>query len=383
MEAINIARCESYEYSKVAQAVFKCLDGIEEIKLRIYPGAKVLVKTNLLMRKNPEDAVTTHPAVIEGIVRYLQEKGCKVIVGDSPAGPFTERLLKGIYKTSGMQQVAENTGCELNYDTSVVDVVNPKAKMLKTMQIIKVVENADFVVSAAKLKTHGMMTYSGAVKNLFGVIPGLTKAEYHFKMNDEMNFAEHLVDICEYVKPIFSVIDAIEGMEGNGPSAGEKRSVGLVMASSNPYALDVAAAHLIGISPAMVPTIRVARERGIFNTEPANLEVEGIPLKDIQIPKFKLPDSVKNINFIGGRVPKSLEKTLVNTLRAKPVFNHDLCIGCKDCIRSCPPKIISMNSGGKPIPELDKCIGCFCCHEVCPKKAIEIKKHWLHKVLFK
>ena len=121
------------------------------------------------------------------------------------------------------------------------------------MQIIKVAEDVDFIVSAAKLKTHAMMTYTGAVKNLFGIIPGITKADYHFKMNDVDNFAAHLVDICEYAKPLFSVIDGVEGMEGDGPSAGEKRHVGIIMASEDPYALDYSALRLIGINPRKVP----------------------------------------------------------------------------------------------------------------------------------
>ena len=382
METVNIAKCENYDYANVEKAVFECLDGIDEIRDRIYKGARVLIKANLLMKKDPDDAVTTHPVVIEAIARYLQNRGCKVIVGDSPAGPFTEKSLKAIYKATGMQQVAEKTGCELNYDISAVDVVNDSAKMLKTMQIIKVVEDVDFVVSAAKLKTHGMMTFSGAVKNLFGVIPGLIKAEYHFKMNDENNFAEHLIDICQYVKPVFSVIDAIVGMEGNGPSGGDKRHLGLIMAGANPYALDTAATIIMGIDPLKIPTIKVARERGIFSGEKGSIKVSGVQLQDMKIEKFKLPDSVKDINFIGGKVPKFLEKALVDSLRPKPTFDHNICISCRDCERSCPPKIINMASG-KPVPELDKCIACFCCHEVCPKKAIHIKKHWLHKVLFK
>ena len=381
MNTVNIVRCEDYEFENVRKAVCEALDGIDAIKLKITKGSSVLVKTNLLMRKSPNDAVTTHPMVVEAIVRYLQDIGCKVIIGDSPGGPFTERNLKSVYKAAGMIEVAEKTGCELNYDTSVLEISNPDAKRLKNMQIIKVAKEVDFVVSAAKLKTHGMMIYTGAVKNLFGVIPGLVKADYHLRLNSVDNFADHLVDICEAVKPVFSIIDGIDGMEGDGPSAGEKRHVGLVLASESPYALDAAASSIIGMEPMIVPTVRAAMERHLFSGDLRDIQIKGVQLEEINIAPFKLPSSV-NVNFVGGRVPKVFERVILNTLRPKPVFNYDLCVSCGDCKRSCPPGIIDMSSG-KPVPDLNKCIRCFCCHELCPKKAVDIKKHWLYDKVLK
>lgn len=380
MNKVHITKCQDYDYHKVEQAVADCFEAIPEVKEKLFAGARVLVKTNLLMRKNPEDAVTTHPAVIEAIVRYLQNIGCKPVIGDSPGGPFNEWNLKGVYKAGGMTAVAEKTGCELNYDTSVVEVHNEKAKLLKTMQIIKVVQDVDFVISAAKLKTHGMMTYTGAVKNLFGVIPGIIKAEYHFKMNNTANFAEHLVDICEFVNPVLSIIDAIDCMEGDGPSAGTKKHVGLLMASINPYALDVAASKVAGINADLIPTIVAAEKRGLMSSDFKRLEISGVCLGDIKVEPFTLPSSI-SVNFVGGRVPKLLETYVTNTFRPQPIFNHEICVGCGDCKRSCPPDVIKMVNG-KPVPDLDKCIRCFCCHELCPVKAVDIKKHWLHEKLF-
>jgi uncharacterized protein (DUF362 family)/Pyruvate/2-oxoacid:ferredoxin oxidoreductase delta subunit len=381
MNKVHIVKCQEYDLDKVQQAVAECFDAMPEFKEKLFEGAKVLVKTNLLMRKSPEDAVTTHPSVIEAIVRYLQALGCKPVIGDSPGGPYNEWNLKGVYKAAGMNAVAEKTGCELNYDTSVIEVHNEKAKLLKNMQIIKVAHDVDFIISAAKLKTHGMMTYTGAVKNLFGVIPGITKAEYHFKMNNTANFAEHLVDICEYVNPVISIIDAIDCMEGDGPSAGMKKHVGLLMASSSPYALDVAASKVAGINTELIPTIVAAEKRGLISSNYKKLEFSGIDLDEIKVEPFILPSSI-NINFVGGRVPKFLESFITNTFRPQPIFDHDKCVGCEDCKRSCPPDIIKMVNG-KPVPDLDKCIRCFCCHELCPIKAVDIKKHWLHERLFR
>lgn len=381
MNIVSIVRCEDYKFENVKKAVYDVLDGIDTKRLNITKGSRILIKTNLLMRKNPEDAVTTHPAVVEAIVRYLQDMGCSVIIGDSPGGPFTEWNLKSVYKAAGMFEVSERTGCQLNFDTSVLEISNPDAKRLKSMQIIKIAREVDFVVSAAKLKTHGMMTYTGAVKNLFGVIPGLVKADYHFRLNNVDNFADHLVDICETVKPVFSIIDGIDGMEGDGPSAGEKRHAGLIMASDNPYALDTAASRIIGIEPITVPTIKAASLRNLFSGDMKDIEIKGVPIEEIRIEPFKLPKS-HNANLIGGRVPKTFERIVLNTLRPKPVFNHEICISCGDCKRSCPPGIIDMSSG-KPVPDLSKCIRCFCCHELCPKKAVDIRRHWLYDKVLK
>ncbi len=380
MQSVSIERCGSYNETEVDLSLSKCIDQIQGVKEKLQ-NKKVLLKVNLLMKKNPEDAVTTHPAVVEAMVKYLQRLNCDVYIGDSPGGPFTERALKSIYNASGMTKVAENTGCKLNFDTNSAHVQNEKAKMLKQMDVIDIITKVDCIISMAKLKTHGMMTYTGAVKNLFGVIPGLIKADYHLKMNNTINFAEHLVDICEYVSPVLSIIDGIEGMEGDGPSAGIKRHVGLLMASENPYALDTVASNIIGIKANMIPTMIVAKERGIFSGDLNEIHIVGTDIKTINIPPFILPKSM-NINFVGGMVPKFVENILMNRLRPKPVFDYNICVSCGDCSRSCPAKVIDMKSG-KPVIDLDKCIRCFCCHELCPKKAVDIKQHWIYEKVFK
>lgn len=380
MEKVCILSCESYDYELVEKKIFECLDSIENIKPKVRTGSKVLVKANLLKKNSPDDAVTTHPTVVEAIVRYFQQLGCKVIVGDSPGGPFNEKSLMAVYKATGMFDVQKRTGCELNFDTSFVEVKNDEAKMLKNMKIVKAFDEVDFVVSAAKLKTHAMMTYTGAIKNLYGTIPGVTKAEYHFKMNNIENFANAIVDICEYVKPDLSIIDGIEGMEGDGPSSGDKRFVGLIFASENPYALDTVASKIIGIDPLSIPILRVVKERNIFSVDINDIEFVGLKPQDIDIKQFKLPVSA-NVNFVGGRVPKFMENWILNNFRPRPVFDHNICVSCGICAQNCPPKAIDM-SKGKPEVDLKRCIRCFCCHELCPKKAIDIKKHVIHERIF-
>ncbi|SCY96240.1 DUF362 domain-containing protein [Alkaliphilus peptidifermentans] len=355
MYKVSIVKCNDYQYKKVEEAVFQCLNSIPEIKSKIWPHAKVLIKANLARADKPEEAITTHPSVIQAIVRYFQIIQCRVVIGDSPGAPlgYTKKTLERVYKETGMMDVANNTGCELNYDTSVIEVINQEAVCLKKMTIIKIVEDADFVISAAKLKTHTMMMYTGAVKNLFGVIPGRLKMNYHLMMLSVERFSEHLVDICQYVKPVLSIIDAIECMEGNGPSAGDKRHAGLIMASENPYALDMTATHIVGINPLEVPAIAAAVKRNIFSGNIKNVVTPGVGLKDIKISPFQQPDTSK----IGGGIPS---------------FKYEVCTSCGVCVESCPPRVIDISSG-RPVINLDECIKCFCCHELCPNKAVDIK----------
>lgn len=381
MNQVSIARCSDYNYKTVEKSVFQCLDGIPAIKQKIQPQTKVLVKVNLLRGNRPEEAITTHPSVVEAIVRYLQALGCSVIIGDSPGSAlkFNEKLLHSVYKITGMLDVAQHTGCELNYDCSVIEVVNKAAKIVPTMHIIKVINDVDFVVSAAKLKTHVMMTFTGAVKNLFGIIPGRTKIDYHLKMHNTDNFAAMLVDLCEYVKPVFSVIDAVEGMEGDGPAAGDKRQVGLILASESPYAIDWTALQIIGMKPMDVPTMCEVKRRNIFDSSLEDIQVNGVQLSEIKVKPFRYPVT-HGVSATGGRVPKFIENFVLNHMRPKPVFDYGTCISCGLCAASCPPRAISMLNG-RPVVNGEQCIRCFCCHELCPQKAVHINKNWLYEKL--
>jgi len=382
MHTVAIKECQDYSKDQVMAVIESLLDQLEDIKPYLKEGKKALIKPNLLRRNKPEDSVTTHPYVVEAVAKYLMDRGVKVVIGDSPAGPLNKKLHEAIFKATGMEDVAKRLGCELFDDITYDEVTNENALMLHKMQVIKVVQEVDFVISVAKMKTHCMMTYSGAVKNLFGVIPGLIKAEYHFKLNDKNYFANHLVDICEYVKPLFSVLDAIDGMEGDGPSNGIKRHIGLLMASDSPYVLDSCAVSIAGISSSKVPTIVAAKERGLFVDNTEDLKFPFLNLEEARKPDFKLPNSM-TVNFVGGSLPASIENWLVKLLKSKPEFNFDKCVSCGDCKRICPPQIITFDDKKKPHADLGKCISCFCCHEVCPHDAIKIKKHVLHKLMYR
>ena len=378
MGTVHVYKNDDYSYDDIKKSVYSCLEN-SSVSQRLFDGAVVFIKANLLMKKSPEEAVTTHPSVIRAIADFFIEKKCKVVIGDSPAGPFSQAALTTIYSACEMNAAAELSGAALNFDVGSSEVYNEKALRLKRFDVINAVINADFVISAAKLKTHGMMTYTGAVKNLFGVIPGLIKAEYHFKLLKEEHFAEHLIDIEQYVKPDYSIIDAVECMEGNGPSNGIKRKVGLIIGSDNPYEADFAASKIASIPFDRIPTLWMAEKRNLFDKD--SIEFTGDDLSDMDISPFILPDSV-DISFLPGYIPRSLRNGIISRLKAKPEFIHSRCISCGHCVRSCPANVIKMREN-KPEVDLSGCISCFCCHEVCPVDAINIKRPLLARLIRK
>ena len=370
-----LVRCQSYNQKEVDAAVQRAFDLLGGLKQWIHPGMKVAIKVNLLMKKKPEGFTTTHPAVVEAVVKQVQALGAQAIIGDSPGGPFTASKVHGIYKVCGMEQVSERTGAELNEDFEQVSVYHEKAIRLKQLQICRYLTQVDAVIDCAKLKTHGLTQYTGAVKNLYGCIPGTVKMEYHFRMPELAEFSQMLVDLCEYVRPVISLIDAVEAMEGDGPSGGEKRKMNCLIAAPSPYAADVVGSRLMNLDPARICTTQRAMERGLV--DPEKVEVLGEDWQAYVAKDYVVPP-VNHGKSLPRMAPKCIMNLLEKMMKPKPVFMHEKCVGCGDCFRSCPPKAISMQKG-KPEADLGKCIRCFCCQELCPVQAIRIKRSKLLK----
>jgi len=377
MEKVVLIKCEEYDYQRVYDSLKRAFDLKGGLGKHIREGNNVLLKLNLVMKKNPELAATTHPVVVEAMVNLIKELGAKPIIADSPGGLFTEGALRGVYKMCGIEDVANRTGAVLNYNVGSFQGEHREGARLKSITLASYIEEVDVIISMAKLKTHGMTLFTGAVKNMFGTIPGLLKAQYHYEHSDAMDFCRALVDICSYVKPHLSVMDGIIGMEGEGPTSGKPRKAGVLMVSESPYALDTAAASLIGIEPLEVKTILAAREKGIFSGDIKDMEILGESLDSLK-QKFEVPP-MKGVDF-KGNLPDFVYKFVNKALRPKPVFIHNKCLGCRDCERVCPAKVIKMVKN-KPVVSLKDCIRCFCCQELCPHKAVEIKRSsWITKI---
>ncbi|QSX06765.1 DUF362 domain-containing protein [Sedimentibacter sp. zth1] len=375
MSKICAVDASSYEINTVQKAIDRLFE-IIELNSLVKPNYKVLIKPNLLMKRKPAEATTTHPTIILAIVNRLKALGVdNIVIADSPAGLYTKQALKDIYKVCGMQDVSIKSGAKLNtnveYDTKYIK----EGKACKTFNIIKPIHDADFIISVGKVKTHGMTTMSGAVKNIFGSIPGLQKPEMHCRFNVLDQFSEMLVDLALCVKPNISIMDGIVCMEGDGPSGGTPKTCNFIAGSQNPFELDVFLAKKIGLEPKSVPTIVASSERGLCDISGNDLDFIGDEDALKPINDFKLPKSV-SVDFVNF-VPKIFRRpsnfVLNKFLVSRPVINTDKCVGCGKCAESCPQNTIEIING-KAVIDYRKCIKCFCCHEMCPVKAIDMKR---------
>lgn len=377
---VDLRAVASYEPEAVFVAIRKAINAVWENRPEYadLTGKRVVIKPNLLKANSPDDAVTTHPEVVAATAAVLMERGATVLLAESPGGPYTEPYLRSVYRACGMEAAANRTGFLLNYDTEKSLVDNPKGVRLKQIEVIQAVLDAGLVVNIPKLKTHGMMMVTAAVKNLFGVVPGLSKIDYHFRIRDVEHFAEQLVDIADFVSPTLSIIDGITGMDGNGPSAGEVTHPGVLIVSDSVFAADTAAVRLTGLDRHVLPTIEAAKNRGLPGASFEDLRFTGDPPESFRIEPYRLPDS-SSLVVTGGILPSFLEIPLRNRLTPKPAVIQNLCVQCGICKKHCPAKCIELS----PYPTFDykACIRCFCCHELCPKRAIEIRTNRLYEWL--
>lgn len=377
--AVSAVACEDYNEKTVELAMTKLIEQIDGLDF-VKPGMKVGIKLNLVSAMKPEEAATTHPELVKAICRMIMDKGAEVVLGDSPGGPYISAFLNSVYNATGMTKVAEETGARLNDDFGTKDVLFPEATMIKKFTVTNWLTEVDAIINFSKLKTHGMMGMSAAVKNLFGTIPGTMKPEYHFRFPDADCFADMLVDLNEYWKPSLNIVDAIIGMEGNGPTAGTPRKIGMLLASRSPYNADLVGCHLIGIDPMDVPFMKRAHERELCGSSYKDAEVIGT-IEDHVISDYKLLTAKASIRFGGtGRFSKVKGDIVGIFLKSKPKVKKAECIGCRKCEQICPAKAITMVEN-KPVIDRQKCIRCFCCQEFCPKGAMKVHRTWIARIL--
>ena len=381
MKQVSIRACESYDYDVFRKSFEKMIEDIGGLGKFVKEGSKVVIKPNLVIKKHPEEGATTHPVLVRVVCEELLKLNCEVIIAESPGGPYNKSNLKGFYKTCGLIDELSDLDIKFNYDTSEVQVHNDDAVYLKTMEVIKPIDDADFVINLCKLKTHKMAKYTGGVKNLYGVIPGLKKAEIHYRFQKEELFCENvLLDICDYVKPSLTIMDGVYAMEGEGPTAGDVRKVGVLIASESPHALDIAGCKLINLDPMKVGTVRGSIKRNLIKDDFSDIEFIGDNIEKFIVKDFKIPVTSSDFRLLSLKLPKVLGDIADKVITPKPVVDYKKCVKCGKCSKVCPPGVISMECGFPSI-NLDNCIRCFCCHELCPKKAVDIKRFFVFKFI--
>jgi uncharacterized protein (DUF362 family)/Pyruvate/2-oxoacid:ferredoxin oxidoreductase delta subunit len=280
-----------------------------------------------------------------------------------------------------MKKLAAEEGIELvNFETSGTVVRKIDHKLIPEVHISKVPLEIDGIINLPKLKTHGLLIFTAGVKNFYGTIPGLRKGEYHKHAPYPDDFGRLLAQIYLLVKDkvLFSLIDGVTAMEGNGPSSGDLRQLNLIAASADTVALDTRLITVLGFKAAKIGTVKHLSSCGAGETDPENIEHAGDAPEDFNFAKFKFPSNW-HINL----VPKFLIKILGKLIWIKPEIVPEICENCMLCVNSCPVQAIKKQGKDKPYVELDPCISCLCCHELCPYKAIKLKGSFLARKMFR
>ena len=376
-EQVSLVKTQSYE--QAAEGVRRSLELLGGIEKFLQPGMRVLLKPNLLFGNAPDKHVTTHPAVVQAVINIVKEAGCEPVMGDSPAAGT------GIFhaKKSGYRALCEAENIPwINFEDDAVEV--PGKHSFKKLTIARIVDEADAVINLFKIKTHGQTYLTLAVKNMFGIVPGIRKAQWHMTSGaDAVKFSEMLVEVCYLRKPVLNIGDGIIAMDGNGPRNGNPYPLGYIAAGQDPMATDRAVCQLLKVKPSKVPTFKAGENLGMGVTDLSQIEILGDDPAEAE---------VKNFKFGGQHLPSDMGKAnalipfLRQAMTSRPVVDDSICTRCRQCVDHCPAVAMDLipdagHADGKVVIDLDKCIRCYCCSEVCPEGSISVGQGWLWKYL--
>jgi uncharacterized protein (DUF362 family)/NAD-dependent dihydropyrimidine dehydrogenase PreA subunit len=363
---VAVVRCLSYDPAEVARAVGEGIELLGGYGKILGSRIQILLKPNLLHGDHPDKGSITHPALLRAMANSLAQAGHQVSYGDSPAfhNPRTAARLSGyeaVALETGMRLADFETGEERNF---------PNGKQNKLFLLALGALEAEAIINLPKMKTHGLTHMTGALKNMFGVIPGLSKSWFHARLSDEESFSRMLIDLNRCLPAAMSVMDAVYGMEGNGPRNGSLVHTGLLLFSTDPVALDATACRIMGIKPEEIYYLAYAERVGLGRAHESGIEVCGVPLEKAKGKRYDVhPPSA--VVFSNAPFQKYIKRFLV----PRPVITAQRCTRCGQCVRICPvtPKALAARDGQPPRFDYDRCIRCYCCQETCPEGAIRIR----------
>lgn len=371
MELISIVKVNDYSIEIVRAALKELLQHLGGIEKYVLPGQRVLLKPNMLAAKPPEDAVTTHPAIVQAVAELVSAAGGTVFIGDSPGiGSFEK-----VSERSGIAQAAAASGATMLPFRTVMDVSG--GPIFRTLSLSSEYLKADVVINLPKLKTHEMMTMTCAVKNLYGAVVGPSKAALHLTAGRSREmFAGLLLEIAAARPVALTIVDAVLAMEGDGPGSGTPCETGLILAGSNPVAVDVVAARLAGIPTEKLPVEIEAARRGIAGSRIEEIELCGELSRIPERRPFRLPSGM-DIQF---GIPGFIGDILRKQFSPLPEAIVERCVLCGVCRDACPPGAITIDKKALKVSS-GRCIRCWCCRELCPHHAMSVKKGMLQKLL--
>ena len=363
----------------VFDAVKKAVDLIGiDLKKKVLSDENVLIKPNFCNNCKPNEAITTHPEVIKAILQLIESYGIydmDILIGDNSVGRDEPEYLDVVYKTCGVDDIIGTYCCKKDYLNNDIKAygctIDGKEHFFYLSEKILA---TSFIINVPKFKTHGLMTYTGAIKNLYGMIPGNTKRRLHVELPNKKQFAELLVNMHDLIRPGLNIVDAVVGIEGEGPSkGGKKRKIGYIIASENALAVDIVAAMIMGIDYWQVPTNNYAYQYYGIKSIDDFLEIVGEPMEQCIQSDFILPNTVLFNDELTERM------FLIST--PKLVIDTDKCERCMMCLKNCPKGAIRISVNDNVQIDTSECISCMICMEICPFAAVKSKLPTIYKQL--
>jgi len=365
---VSIVKLDNYEPSHVANALHELLSPLGGIEKYLSTNQQTIIKPNFLLAKSPQKAVCTHPQIITTLAKQIRAKsGVTPIVTDSPGVGSATSVAKKLGLSTCEDFIVQNA--DDGFDASEDTTGFKKIEMSKRMVDLP-------LINVCKAKTHGQMVMTAAVKNTFGAVVGLTKPQLHYRAGpNNLNFARLVNQIHKIVAPKLNILDGVLAMEGNGPSSGTPRELGILMASENAFALDMILSEIWNVDPLKIPFLAAAKEDN-FLPERHNITVIGPSIESLRPkPKWKMSQPYLITQLSPGA--NWLTPIVDNLLTLKPKIDKKNCTACGECIRVCAAEAMTISPEKEKkdsfvVIDKNKCISCFCCQEVCPTGCIKV-----------
>lgn len=340
----------------------KAVDRAFELFPQEIEHKKVVIKPNVLRASEAEEHIVTHPSLLRAVVEKVEKMSpASIVVGDNP-GLFNYGDNEHSFEKTGLMDAAKGYYRNIGNATQKLDF-NPD--YMPEVGISKAIFDADIFISLPKFKTHGLTVMTGAIKNSYGILPGAQKARLHKIAGTPERFHDVVVDVfCLRVPDLF-IMDAVIGMEGNGPASPDLKEIGQILAADNAVAMDGTVARMMGLDPAKLRFLQKAKALNLGDFDDKAIEIHG---KMFVLSDFKLPP-LGGEAMAGNEVIQGL---MQDKIEVKPQADPELCTACGECVEHCPVSALKMQ-GDRPVVDIEACVTCFCCQEICPEKAMTLK----------
>ena len=271
-----VALAHSKDVQENVTRVFDMLGGVTNL---IEPNSTVVLKPNAGHAAPPEFAVCTHPETVRAVIHEVRKANPKRIVIAESAAVGCDTM--ECYEACGITKVAEEEGVELYDIKREKDLINVAVRGYRSnishVKLPKLLLEAEHIINLPILKAHASMVFSGALKNIKGVVQDQVHTTMH-----RQNLTMAMMDVWSVCRPDINIMDVMHAASGYSPHTPTPIELDCVMGSKDPVALDRIACELTGIDPDGVSYFKVADEVGLGTTNQENIEIVGDKIEDCQ-----------------------------------------------------------------------------------------------------